>query len=258
MTTPPVLPVGPGSTVFPVGPDATVLPVGPGDTVLPTGQAPPMPTMRPTPGSPMTPVPPWLPPPRNTRRRVWWTAFAVLLAAVVGGAIWGAVAEINSTNSARGTDSVTDGGPTKVITATDRKCQVTVPANWEDAPKELKNAEASIQVGDLARGEYLAVFTDAKEDFHDFASFEAALKDHLLAVATETKIEDRRQLTVGSLHAVQYVVEGKVEGIRFIYWFTLVEGNRGYHQVVGWTVPSRRSEVEHTIQDVIQTFHELS
>jgi hypothetical protein len=205
----------------------------------------------------MAPVPPWTPPPpRTSGRRVWWVAFAVLLALVVGGAVWGAVAEIHSTNLARGTDSVSD-GPTKVVTATDRKCQVTVPANWEDAPKAFKNADASIQVGDLARGEYVAVFTDAKEDFDDFASFEAALKDNLLAGATDTRIEDRRQLTVGSLHAVQYVVEGRVEGIRFLYWFTLVEGKRGYHQVVGWTLPSRRSEVEHTIQDVIQTFHEL-
>jgi hypothetical protein len=206
----------------------------------------------------MTPVPPWTPPPpRNARRRGWWIAFAVALTAVIGGAIWGAVAEINSTSAARGSDSVTDGSPTKVITATDRKSQVTVPSNWEDAPTQFKNAEASIQVGDLTRGEYVAVFTDAKDDFEDFNAFEAALKDHLLAGATDSKIEDRRQLTVGSLHAVQYVVEGKVEGIRFVYWFTLVEGNRGYHQVVGWTVPSRRSEVEHTIQDVIQTFHEL-
>lgn len=104
-----------------------------GQTVFPA----PMPL--PAPGSPMSPVPPWTPPPPRTgRRRGWWIAFAVLLTAVIGGAIWGAVAEINSTNAARGTDSVTDGSPTKVITATDRKSQVTVPSNWEDAPKTVQ------------------------------------------------------------------------------------------------------------------------
>jgi curli biogenesis system outer membrane secretion channel CsgG len=202
--------------------------------------------------------PQWVPPPpRNTRRRVWWIAFAVLLAAVVGGATWGAVAEINSTNSARGTDSVTDGSPTKVFTGKDGRSQITVPSNW-DTMKAFQNAQASIQVGDPARGEYAAVFTDAKDTFPNLGAFDTAVKNHIQDALTDATIDDRREFTIGSLHAVQYVVEGKVAGVQLIYWWNVIDGQRGWHQLMAWSAPSQRSEVEHTLQDVIQTFRELT
>jgi len=49
---------------------------------------------------PPYPPPPFGPPPRRRRGRVLWAAFGVVMALVVGAAIWGAVAETRSHDSA--------------------------------------------------------------------------------------------------------------------------------------------------------------
>ena len=57
---------------------------------------------------------------------------------------------------------------------------------------------------------------------------------------------------------MQYTVEGKLAtGARIIYWVTLINGSRGYYEVLGWTSPSRRSEAEGPIQDITQSFREI-
>src|SRR2546428_5938786 len=85
--------------------------------------------------------PPPLPPPPPPRRRArWpWVAAGVVLALVVGAAIWGAVAETRSDPSTPGPAVGAGPDATPAVTASDRKSQLTAPVSREDVPKPLRN-----------------------------------------------------------------------------------------------------------------------
>src|SRR2546429_9615249 len=74
-------------------------------------------------------VPPPPPPPKPPRRVWLWVGLSVLAVVILGGAAWGAVAEIHSSTGLSSAEP--ESGDTKVITATDQKSQVTVPASWQ-------------------------------------------------------------------------------------------------------------------------------
>jgi hypothetical protein len=206
--------------------------------------------------------PPPQPPP--SRRRAWpWIALSGVLAAVLGGAIWGAVSESRDApvSDRGGGGGVSRPGTvtsseTRVVTATDGKSRLTVPASWQDLPEAGRNEVATIQLGDLRKEQYVMVITGAKSDFDSLAAFaEAAMTD--AENLEESDIGPERALTVGGLPAVQRVVTGKSEGIRIVYWFTMVEGKNSFFQVIGWTLPSRRGDAEPAIAEVIDSFREL-
>jgi hypothetical protein len=216
--------------------------------------------------APQYPPPPPPPPPAR-RYRGLWVAVGVVVAIVLGAAIWGAVGESRSSDSSSSASSsgqATSGprqsavaaGDTKVVTASDRKSQLTVPATWKDMPKSYQNELATIQLGDLRKEQYVAVITASKGDFDDLAGFaEACLAD--ADALEEANISQQRPLTVGGLTAVQHVITGKTSGIRIVFWYTMVEGKNNYFQVVGWTLPSKQSEAEPVILDVVNSFREL-
>jgi hypothetical protein len=182
------------------------------------------------------------------------------MAVVVGAALWGAIAEIRSTDlsseSASGS-SADLSGPNKVVTANDGKSQVTVPASWKDVPAAVQNELAAIQVGNLPRGQYIAVITGDKGDFDGFDGFSSACVEEARILFEDAEIGERRDLTIGGLPAVKYEITGKANGIRLVYWYAMVEGENAYYQVIGWTMPSRQAESEPVITEVINSFREL-
>src|SRR5689334_11749010 len=146
------------------------------------------------------------PPPR--RRRVWlWISLGAVAAGLVGGAVWGAVAEIHSENASTsgapgGGDSVIAGGH-KVVTASDQKCQLTEPADWVYMTA-FRHPEATIQERDPTRERYVGVFGSPTEAFKDLGAYEAAVSDHTRGTLDDPKVGDRQELTVGSLPAVRF------------------------------------------------------
>ncbi|HEV8559679.1 MAG TPA: hypothetical protein VGR06_25355 [Actinophytocola sp.] len=193
-----------------------------------------------------------------------WVAFGVVMALVVGAAIWGAVAETRSHGSAAAPpagggsgQSGVNQGQTTVVTASDKKSQLTVPASWKDVPPSFREELAVIQLGDLRREQYVVVVTLDRDDFEDFDAFSAAMLEGAQHALDDAAVSEPRNLTIGGLQAVQYEISGKAEGIKIVFWYTMVAGKNGFYQVVAWTLPSKRTEAEPTITEVINSFREL-
>jgi hypothetical protein len=154
--------------------------------------------------------------------------------------------------------SGTVSGGSKVITATDNKSQITVPDTWSPLPAKYKNDLAVIQMGDGRRQRFVMVITNAKADIADFAAFEQVVLENTKDTLHDAAVGERRTLTIGELPAVHYVITGTVGGVKIVYWFTLVDGKSGWHQVIGWTLGSRKGAEEGAIGEVINSFRELS
>lgn len=224
----------------------------------------PAPDQHQPPPPPHYPQQPVAPPPQPRRRRAaLWVGFGVLMALIVGAAIWGAIAETRSHDNSSATPSTgarqtsAGGGQTTVVTARDRKSQLTVPVSWKDVPTSLRNDLAVIQLGDLRREQYVIVITMDHNDFEDFDAFAAASVDGAKQVLDGPEVSQPRNLTIGGLPAVQYEITGKTQGVKIAFWYTMVAGKNAFYQVVTWTLPSRRTEAEPTITEVVNSFREL-
>jgi hypothetical protein len=207
------------------------------------------------------PVPPPLPPPPPPRKRrpLLWIGLGLAGAALLGGAIWGAIAESRPDGSSDGSasGSSVDPGQSRVVTASDRKSQLTVPESWRDVPESFRNEVAVIQLGNLRQEQYILVVSADSSDFDDFSGFEESCLEEANMAIAEANVGERRTLQIGGLPAVQYEVAGKVSGLRVVFWYTMIEGRNGFYQVVAWTLPSRKTEAEPTLHDVINSFREL-
>lgn len=223
---------------------------------------PTAPTPPPAAPPPFYPQQPYAPPPPPRRRVGLWVALGVAVAVLVGVGMWAVIADNNAhpagSNTGPPGQSPVIAGETKVVTAKDQKSQLTVPVAWKDIPESFKNELASLQVGNLPMSQFVLVVTASSVDFEDFQSFADAIVDEARTLVDDSEIGDARKLTIGGLNATQHEVNGKVNGIKLTYWFTAVEGKRGYYEVVGWTLPSRKTDNEATIQQVIDSFRELA
>jgi hypothetical protein len=212
-------------------------------------------------------LPPAAPSPKRKAPVALWVGIAALLVVSLGVGSW----LLAGNNRVVAGQPVTPGGTVsggtvsggkvsggKVITATDNKSQLTVPDTWSPPPAKYKNDVAVIQMGEARRERYVMVISNAKADVADLAAFEQVVLGNSKEMLRDAAVGERRTLTIGELPAVQYVVTGTIEGIKVVYWFTLVDGKNGWYQVIGWTLPSRRDVAEKPIGEVINSFRELN
>lgn len=146
---------------------------------------------------------------------------------------------------------------TVVVKAKDGNSELTVPASWSKPPKAYLNPEAEIQLGNDFTGEYIMVITDDKRDFASFTDYSEALIQNSRDLSSKFKSRGKTNLTIGGLPAVRHNYSATVEGLNAIFWHTAVDGDRDYHQVVGWTVVSMEDTAKPAILKAIDSFREI-
>jgi hypothetical protein len=66
-----------------------------------------------------------------------------------------------------------------------------------------------------------------------------------------------KELTVGGHRAIRHVLTGTSELTNLVYIQTTVECERGFHQILGWTLASRAGTARKVIETAVATFREL-
>jgi hypothetical protein len=144
----------------------------------------------------------------------------------------------------------------KVIVASDKRTQVTVPPTWS----VLKlNDAAEIQVGNEKDEAYLIVLNELKDDLYgwNLEKHSRVTLGKLLANVAFPTITGPRTLTIGGHPAVQYEIRGAAENRNIVYIHTTVDGPKHFSQILAWTLPSHVDEVRPQLLKVIATFHEV-
>lgn len=149
---------------------------------------------------------------------------------------------------------------TQTITSNDNKSQLTVPGSWDKALNV--NNDASLQTGNLIKGQYAIVITESKEELKgivtlkDFADIvKKTAKENVLLQGMETG--ETRSLTINGYPAMQFEANGTAAGVKLNWIYTMIDGPKNYHQVLTWSLANKYVENKPVLLDVANSFKEI-
>jgi len=136
---------------------------------------------------------------------------------------------------------VKSGGSFKTVESKDGWVSLSVPSSWRQLD-EL-HADAIVKVGNKFAEEYLVVLSDLRSDyagtFEEFAKFTTTrMRDNL----TDGTMTPPQPLTINGHRAQRTTIEGTAEKTRVCYLHTSIETPDGFHQILQWTLPSKKDK----------------
>jgi hypothetical protein len=141
----------------------------------------------------------------------------------------------------------------KMIISKDGSCILTIPASWIHLEK--LNKKASIRVGSQIHQQYLTVITGSKGD-GTFEEYAATASDKLQSRLKGSKKGEAEELFIGDKRALRYQLTGTRQGVKMTYILTVIEGAKGYYQVLAWTTASSQGENLEVLKLTANTFRE--
>ncbi|MBC6446958.1 hypothetical protein [Actinokineospora xionganensis] len=192
-------------------------------------------------------------PPRKKPVKLW-ALLSVLVVAMLAAVTW-LVVETTRTPERPAASAADLDRATKTVTAEDGRSAMTVPERWVELPEEYRLPGSVLALGQVFQERYLMVISDDKADFKDFADYEETAEISLTELSGAV-VGQPVDTTLGGHPAVRYEIHGSFEDMAVVYWCTVVEGERAYHQILTWTLADRRAASEPALRDVVNTFRE--
>lgn len=190
----------------------------------------------------------------KTRKKAW--LFLLIPSGLLGLAFlglvgMGVVLGIREAQKAETTESAKSGADAGL--STDSLIRVKYPSHWKTLTKV--NDEAQLQAGSPRREEYLLIFNESKSDFAGtLADYGAIVVGHLEKVLSGAEVSDPEKLTINGLNALRYQISGKLKGLNLEYYVTVVESPNHFHQVMMWTLKSKKETAFPIFQEVTSSF----
>lgn len=182
-----------------------------------------------------------------------WTIFTVLVGlagfGVIGAFIYFVAHEVK--------DSIAKAEQLHPIDGDDGKFSLSIPGNWDE--QVLGSADASLEVGNLIREEYLLVIHEPISDFDEgftIGDFAEIAADGVTAALTNASRGDLEAVEINGMPAVQCRIEGSADGVRIVYLNSYIRGESDFYQVMTWTLPSKEAEAFPKFREAMATFRE--
>lgn len=174
--------------------------------------------------------------------------FSKVLARLVGVAIVIAIAGLFGYCSTR----------EKVVSSGNDRFHLTKPRGW-DVETDL-NEEADIQIANERKEGYFIVLSDRKLDFESYVDYKkhsaltrGYVEEFLLSYR---EASGPTYIMVNGMKGVQYEVTGSVDGVLVKYLHTTLEGDRYFHQLIGWSLQSMYDSNRSTFDKILNSFYE--
>lgn len=182
--------------------------------------------------------------------------------AVLGGSDETSTPDEQTTPTEEATDSATEApnvaSADGTFTASDGQSQITGPTSWRDLTD--LNANAELHVGNKIQEQYLIVLTEDKStaNVKDLAEYAGLVRDGFTTNFPNAKVSEPRDLTINGLPAKQYQVRATVTDVAITYWFTAVEGQNNFFQIVAWTLQEGEAKNRDVMEQATESFQELA
>ncbi|MGB3291482.1 MAG: hypothetical protein WBB01_00660, partial [Phormidesmis sp.] len=135
--------------------------------------------------------------------------------------------------------------------------RITVPAGWTVINGEQRGS-ADIYAAAPTQDLYVMVLSEsAAATLNQFSLSDNARQYRLLIQEELDSFDGEERTAVSSINdkpALQYEIEGEVDGVPIVYLHTTVQGTDDYYQVVGWTTQSSYRENEDVLRNIIGSF----
>ena len=153
------------------------------------------------------------------------------------------------------------GGGGQVATSKNGDSQVRLPAHWSQL--QGLNEQATIQAGNKQREEYLIVITEPKDNFAGdltYRDYSRITRERMIKNLDDAKVVgEPTELLINGRRAVRFEIHGvlKKNRLKIVYLHTTVDGEKSFHQVLAWTMPSRLADARAILEEATGTFTEL-
>lgn len=137
----------------------------------------------------------------------------------------------------------------------DGKFQLTVPGGWRENPS--LNDKATIKAANAIEEQYVIVISEPKSDFTSemtLDEFTNLTRDSIISNLVLPQATEPTSNTINGNDARAYEVEGSIKNIKLAYRVATVETPEHYHQVITWTLLSRKAKNQPVLQKVIDSF----
>lgn len=147
--------------------------------------------------------------------------------------------------------------------STDGLVQITAPLTWDDMTRYktlMEIEEASLVICDEPGDVCIMVITETKEELPmiSLSQFSELVTNQLISnLSVVDSVSDPIQTTLSGHTAIQYKIQGTVDGDAAVYLHTSVEGKHHYHQIVVFTLGEQNLSDKIQFQQIIESFKEL-
>lgn len=145
-----------------------------------------------------------------------------------------------------------------LVTTGDKRAGITIPEGWTSDSGLTTGAD--IQASHPSTEDYMVVLQEDRSDFSQNTTITDYFKlvNDNMKLSMKNPVQDKpRQITVGGLNALQYVLTGEVGRVKVSYLVTLVASENHFTQVLLWT---RADELGSKLQNylyIANTYREL-
>ncbi|MEQ1861804.1 MAG: hypothetical protein ABMA13_17945 [Chthoniobacteraceae bacterium] len=141
----------------------------------------------------------------------------------------------------------------KPIVSEDGWVSLQIPGAWKSLPD--LNRESMLKAGNVFAEEYLMVFSDPRTDFTGtLDEFATLTTDRMRGQLQNSSAAEAHPLTIDGLRAIRTLFEGTTGKVRISYLHTSIETPDGFHQIVQWTLPSKKAKAFPIFEEVAASF----
>lgn len=145
---------------------------------------------------------------------------------------------------------------TKVAQTSDKVMQFQVPASWETI--NGLNDEASFQMGHAYKEQYMIVISEPKIDFDGtLAEYSVVTTNNILSGLADNVKSEATEIDINGMKAIQCAISGTIQRLRVHYLHTVIVTENDFHQVLCWTLSSKKESVFPTFYEIINSATKL-
>lgn len=146
-----------------------------------------------------------------------------------------------------------------VFKSVDNNYQVSASSSWKDAEGAL-HPESDLEIYNPAKEKYFMALLESKEDFTDFSlqDYYDVVTEPFISSVEAPNQGDVKEVTINGNKALQYTLEGTIDGLNIVYLVTIIETPTHYGQLMTWTLKSKWDGYKDEYTALINSFKEVN
>lgn len=147
----------------------------------------------------------------------------------------------------------------ETITSKSGTMSVTQPAFWFEI--DSLNDDADIKIGNPLLEAYFIIIREPKTDLpegYTLEEYSQTTREYIKTGSSNyTELIDSSFTRINKLEAIKYSIDATVENVDIRYWHVSLKSEKGFYQLIAWSLPTKFESNQENFTLVIDSFREL-